>query len=252
MKRENIASILYRNSTDSSEGLTIKFENIANVINLLCNADMPVPKSEKDYEILSFVNRNCRGIWELINEGYQWKCDNDGSAYSHDLEYLLDPQRSFTIHSVRRLSDGEVFTVGRDIKLKGYRNFSEIESIHILDDKIILHTSNKGRYYLKNIENITPLPVLLKTEDGVEVISDDTILYVCYKTFVINTITAAQVSKNQDNKYFSTAAARDGYIFYNKPITTTCKEIENVLDGNLEDCYLEKLMAFFKAKQNNS
>ena len=242
MKREKITSIIYKNSTDNSEGLMIKFENIANVINLLCEADMP--EEPKDYEILSFRVIGNNNIWQ-INEDKRYAFA--GMDISNQLQFMLKclKEGRCKIYSVRRLSDGEVFAVGETQSQSG-----NIKKFTIDENGILVHHFNGDVLYLDLIRKAVEPAVLLTTEDNVEVTDLNTMLFICYKDFNVGICSVQNVSKNQNNKYFSTAAARDGYIFYNKPITTTCKEIENVLDGNIEDCYLEKVKAFFKSKQS--
>ena len=59
---------------------------------------------EKEYEILSFMDKNI--IFNLSDKVYQPNADID---FDCGLKYCLN---NFKIHSIRRLSDGEVFTLG--------------------------------------------------------------------------------------------------------------------------------------------
>ena len=246
MKREKITSIIYKNSTDNSEGLMIKFENIANVINLLCEADMPVEETKQDYEILSF--KSASGHILKLNKGYY--STNSGGNY--DLQFLLRGVKTnhYTIHSVRRLSDGEVFTMGDKFRHGEHDGIFEVVRIEIRQNMIQIWDDSSLINLNWAVKVKHPLPVLLTTEDGVEVTNPQQELYVCFMNFSNSLIQAKLVSSNKNNKYFSTKEAMGEYILQNKPVTTTYSELEKVLDGKVEYCNLEKLMAFFKSKQS--
>ena len=83
---------------------------------------------------------------------------------------------------------------------------------------------------------------IIITTDGVEITDGSAIIFICdhnFKTGSINSLDCRTNSKFL--KYFSTEAARDKYILYNKPITVTLNEI-------IESPFLT--VEFFKSKIN--
>jgi hypothetical protein len=90
---------------------------------------------EPDYKILSFINKERDVTFTLNDDGY----------YQSNLEiYTLNEMLNYTvgscgntkkvlIHSVKRLSDGEVFTVGDTIKTHKWGSDNIINSITIAD-----------------------------------------------------------------------------------------------------------------------
>lgn len=81
---------------------------------------------EKDYEILSFYHNN-----KLFNKDHA-KSSKDYPYWSKENTWLTFNDRICKIHSVKRISDGQIFTVGDKIKN------GVIKNIIIKDDKIYL------------------------------------------------------------------------------------------------------------------
>ena len=133
---------------------------------------------EKDYEILSFIKnsfsakgyiktRNADGkfIWELTN--------------TLDIEERLLDSDKFDIHSVKRLSDGKVFTIGDEIKTCVSDTYASIYGFKIVNNS--LQINHTHAYLLDKQYPKTPSGChlyliskkkksLFTTEDGVEVI----------------------------------------------------------------------------------
>lgn len=126
---------------------------------------------EKDYEILSFKQNS--GITDLwTNFGLNPNCwcrnkNNFAVTSGYTLEQILN-NPLYSIHSVKRLSDGEVFTVGDN--LSSNANIFTLDSI-ILDVHMGLRISPYevvGTIALKNV--VKCKKPLFTTEDGVDVI----------------------------------------------------------------------------------
>lgn len=101
----NIVSVGFKNENLNKS--TLSYELISN---LPKNRLLPYIKEKKvikkDYEILSF--KSAIGIYnkQKNREGY-WLVNT-----CNHLDHLLKNKKTYQIHSVKRLSDGEVFTVG--------------------------------------------------------------------------------------------------------------------------------------------
>ncbi len=240
MQREKITSIIYKNSSDCSEGLNIKFENINKLIDLLCEVEEEIKVVEpvkQDYEIQSF--KNGKGdIFEKTDKG-NFTTYNSENTYSLDRMIEGIQVYATTIHSVKRLTDGEVFTVGDKIEFNG-----TIGSFYI--DRNNLMGINAGRtLQLEDAVKVKQPTILLATEDGKTITDKKENVYILNTDgFWTRELQFSSIIFSLPNrKYFSTEAAMDEYILQNKPITVTLKEwFASPL--NHKD--------FFKSKQNNT
>jgi len=92
-------------------------------------------KPEKDWEIVEMYN-NRIGRHKPITESDNWYSCKDAKC---------------TIHSVKRLSDGEVFSIGDSVCLNWYVPFDvkqPIERFEIVNDRMVVHYG-AGSYDLK-------------------------------------------------------------------------------------------------------
>lgn len=99
---------------------------------------------KKDYEILSFITKE--GIIYVKNKEGRF---SNSVQYTTWTEKELLSKVVFNIHSVKRLSDGEVFTIGDKIDLSKHE-FSNSKSDTLLEIKII---DNKIRFKMQFQEN---------------------------------------------------------------------------------------------------
>jgi len=177
---------------------------------------------EKDYEILSYITIS-NAIWtKSKNNKDIWQNDIDGCTFL--LVKLLESNLKAQIHSVKRLSDNEIFTIGD--KIRG----------HILEE-IFIAPSNKNDIVLscKDLRRALYLiedkhlkidsKVLFKTEDGVDIFdySKDHFYYVKKESFKLcenlKVINSNVTFKYEPKKelYFSTKEKAEQYILMNKP-----------------------------------
>lgn len=208
---------------------------------------------EKDYEILSFIaNKNRKGITE--GDIISLNKDNIFSGNSKDFikisGSLSEALNSdvWNIHSVKRLSDGEVFTVGD--KIEGYDN-TGIKEIKLFEHglRVITDANGKGvvtdklAWDLKSCKKAkTPL---FTTEDGVDIYEGDTI-YSVFSNYIISTDIAGKYKNSnsehpvehwcRDDKYFSTKEAAEEYVLMNKP----CLSINGVMTSQDGLIFAEK------------
>jgi hypothetical protein len=153
--------------------------------------------SEKDFEIV---------LWSFGNED-RFKTKNpDGTAIKYN------------IHSVKRLSDGEVFTIGDKINGLAFQNI-EINEIWLnpkCNTQILFNHKDEGICFLKASKARQPL---FTTEDGVDRIKGDEIHFVdCYFKYQGKYIACENTLKLFPNRrIFSTKEAAENYIICNKP-----------------------------------
>lgn len=121
---------------------------------------------EKDYQILSL------SLATSINHKI-----SDVSTSSETYIKGLLACKGNSIHSIKRLSDGEIFTVGDLCAIFKNGTFSSrIQSIQLIDENFIYVTANK---WAQKFENIVKADVpLFRTEDGVDVYENNQIFYV--------------------------------------------------------------------------
>ena len=191
-----------------------------------------VEEVKKDYEILSFNFRH--RFWDL-NDGF-YRSESFKCYYDLEIMLIHVKEMMATINSVRRLTDGEVFTVGEAIE--GHGKIYEI-SINNVEEISIHDVLGTGISLFLAVKVKQPT-ILLTTEDGVEITDRKTELFACDTNFFKGIMLAKNIPDSLSGVAFSTSEARDEYILQNKPITVTYKEFINNVIGD---------RAFFKSKQ---
>ena len=100
---------------------------------------------KKDYEILSFFNTTNKCIFYKIKDGkYSSFKEAEIGTFKEDEVLCMS---HFTIHSVKRLSDGEVFTIGDEI------NFNNIGTGKLLEIQFEVAPIDKGTGRLCFVHN---------------------------------------------------------------------------------------------------
>lgn len=208
-----------------------------------------IPKTSKsmttDYE--PFENRvgfdKPDRDWEIISvhqgQGSYQDVDKNGKVrYAHFSDCTIEDalqNRGYKIHSVKRLSDGEVFSVGDEVR---YSPTSRYGSFRIHHMRISTIPSDAHRLLIfddanesiceeidSHLEKLPPQPQKLKlftTEDGVDVYDGD--MYFIMNThnhhIAPNYYRAYKSCLTGDKptiKYFSTKEAAEKYLAENKP-----------------------------------
>lgn len=172
---------------------------------------------------------------------------------------------NWSIHSVKRLSDGEIFNIG------DYTNFGKIKEFKLITENNITSEIAGNLCFTENINKIAirtgdclfanhllddvkicKIP-LFTTEDGVDIYENIKLIYVSPNYDVnlhcvdwdINTVKKCMQS---GGKYFSTKQAAEEYLLTNKP----CLSINDVLKidnyNNISCSLLEKLKSLVKIK----
>ena len=182
---------------------------------------------EKDYEILSYSDNNNNIFREKDNQGILHRLD-------------------FKIHSVKRLSDFEIFTIGDIVKCEDCKG--KITSLEIYHNDIYLTgIDNKMPFgfTLCNALDCFEIPQkakqpLFTTEDSVDIFKGDKIYFINTTNgrFNINICLDVELYKTH-LLYFSTKEKAEEYILYNKPLLTL-KDIDELLCKNTSSYFLEK------------
>lgn len=164
--------------------------------------------TEEGYEIIHYTDGN-NIYYKSINGNFTI---NTAHYYSED--WLIN--NNFRIQAVRRLSDGEVFTVGEEISF-GDEDIHRIECFKEQSSNNFWAYYNSYLCYGANIEVLKKIDKpLFKTEDGVDIFSKYKSYYLVTKDFVI-AYCSVHSEKDLEYNLFSTKEAADEYVKMNKP-----------------------------------
>ena len=166
---------------------------------------------EKDYEILVWCNPNSSVMTSTIQVSSSW-----------------------IIKSVRRLNDGEIFTIGDKIQLcKNGKEYGQITELYISHEQLRFYCGKLGGVLCHDIDkrnNFTKLIVKQKlfiTEDGVDVFENNRYYYINNQNYLLHNTTSIKEVYEKNVKRFSTKEKAEEYIINNKP----CLSIKEVLDN---------------------
>lgn len=156
------------------------------------------------------------------------------------------------IYSVKRLSDGEVFTIGDFIENSGY--ILPIQLIIIKCGKIYFECyvdRISGTFFSvfmeEAIKHIPQKQPLFKTEDGNDIFEGDKFSIISIPDYIVSQSTGMEQGiKHSDQLYFSTKEAAEQYILDNKP----CLSLNDVYKSliNHPDVYIIYHSLIQKAK----
>jgi len=205
---------------------------------------------EKDYEILSLiVNKDYNTLYKgdiVTKKKNDWigiSKDNKTICFSQN-NNTLEEYDHWSINSIKRLSDGEIFTIGDKIGTPG-RIFPIVEFKIYNNENTILISSyfNKhgsGRYNqrLKDLKKIKQ--PLFTTEDGVEIYEGNIYYKVVNDTFQLLIMENASKGESLKSKVFSTKEKAEEYIIMNKPCLSI-NEILNLYKGQIIDFTLKPI-----------
>lgn len=212
---------------------------------------------ENSFEILSFKqDSGITDLWTLFREGWSRNVNGYPVTGPYTTEAIVN-NKLYNIHSVKRLSDGEIFTIGDRAKTitsqgrhtvtqlsirqkctgrdgKGGYNYDGIDRIWIDWE------DDCGGNWLESTEKIKQ-PIFL-THDGKDIFAEDRVWYVNKDNFYYDYIIAQpEVKFNSEIRaYFLTREAAEDYIKRNKVLFTTEDGVEikkdqivYVVDGRL-------------------
>lgn len=165
-------------------------------------------KEKKDYKILSFKDIN-NNIYIPKKNFYVNSKYWDGNKH-RTKQFLLRNCNTYNIHSIKRLSDGEVFTVG------DYTNAGNLTGFSIYNNSIVTHHNPSGQdvnddYFLNGLNHVKK--PLFTTNDGVNIYQGDK----CYWITTLGNIYPIHScnktnSGNMKFKHFSTQELAEKYL----------------------------------------
>lgn len=179
----------------------------------------PVIKEiKKDYEILSVITNNNKFIEKVYNQ-----------------DATIEPY--WKIHSVKRLSDGEIFTVGD--KVVGYNNsIAKIKTIDLVGEiSLNIGTDKHEGFSLKKLKQLKQ--PLFTTEDSVDIFEGDLFYYVKFVQYnntlgkpfeIVRGDYPSFEYEPQYEKYFSTKEKAEEYILMNEPVLSL-KDVASIYPG---------------------
>jgi hypothetical protein len=167
---------------------------------------------------------------DLIQHDFFEKyCEFWEEVVERDYEILISKVTPYTIFSVKRLSDGEVFTVGDKFKanIGGEDVIRTIQRIEVEGDRITIGhqsgtlTNQKGIGIFHTIKKVKQ-PIFL-THNGIDIFEGDTVWYVNKENLYHDyAIALARTSFNSNtHAYFLTREGAEEYIEKNKVLFTT-------------------------------
>lgn len=172
---------------------------------------------EKDWEILSVIStihNDVRGEGCILTIG-------DPDSYTH--KYNLKEDSSWDIYSVKRLSDGVVFSLGDKVVHKGNVTHpnGEITKLHIVGNSMFVTTNKRVNGFDTDINLIVKQrKSIFTTEDGVDIYKGDEYTAVNKDlTMTVGWVACTKESFGQHGfgkKFFSTREAAEQYILFNK------------------------------------
>jgi hypothetical protein len=194
---------------------------------------------EKDYEILSFKCNDFRStfVWNITDDKkYHSGVINDKNW---SLDEMLDSKNEMYIYSIKRLSDGEIFTIGDKLEYNMIIKKFKIQNFGF-GDKMTAE-DEEPRRFLNELKKIKK--PLFTTEDGVDIFEDEQHFTVDYD---FNCIKTKRITKPLDNDIkFSTKEKAEEYILMNKPCLSL-KEIKETT--TIKGLSLKKLEILVKQK----
>jgi len=189
-----------------------------------------IEEPKKDYEILSYKQNISNRLYKKdFNDNFI--ADNGWS-----LSKPIDKHGNISIHSVRRLSDNFVITLGDYCKIKKGSS-GKVTTIEFCGNGELRIGSDK-RYYV-GINDVVKSEVLFRTEDNVEIREGDK--YCCiyknnfepFEDLKMFTANNGIVLKDQF-LFFSTKEAAENFIICNKPCLSF-NDIWNISDNKSSD-----------------
>jgi len=174
---------------------------------------------EKNYKILSFKDKlNTGRIYRSQSNGL-YTVDCNKILYDED-QLLRDA--NVTIHSVKRVSDNKIFTVGDKVKhwVSSITRYNKwiISSIEVKNGIVKLYS---GTGFHMSLQEVTKREdSLFTTEDGVDIYRGDRYYMVRKLTnYNIDSMIAHSDSGKEKSRYtyFSTKEKAEEYIEENKP-----------------------------------
>lgn len=212
------------------------------------------PKGLKSDELLKQFKQSKQQSnkdWEIID------CISyaGGDPHKYNEEICFSGTKPCTIHSVRRLSDNEVFTVGDEVKTSEHGDRWVIKKIGI--------SEGNGDLYFESVYGICTFlkgaikqkQPLFRSENGIDIYEGDSVSAVnsAWAHLISYNVNREEYENRKDHcKFFSTPTQAKQYILYNKP----CLSLNDIItikesNGYLGDGLIRHLTELANEKVNN-
>lgn len=195
---------------------------------------------EKDYEILSFKQTSSGWLW-LASGVNQW-CREGVIIMPYTTNEILN-HSMYYINSVKRLSDGEIFTIGDLVFSKFWNTSGNIIKLELIGNNICYNIKNGNKESCSTLSNLQIIKQqLFITEDGVNIFEGDSVFRVFTNDWIIYEVSNLNISwkhaKVAKSLIFSTREKAEEYILLNKPCLSAKDIIEklNYIEGDIDDC----------------
>lgn len=188
---------------------------------------------EKDFEVLSFAS-NSLGDLIIYNRKKDGLFYSEVSlGYKESFFYKKEVKTNgFKIHSVKRLSDGEVFTLKDNIKVPKDDKILKIEEITLNEKELKVYymanscVTNQNSNWFEKIQKAKPVFI---SEDGVDIykgdnyvkVSSNFLLTVGWQANTIETFNQHRPGAN----FFSSEEAAKEFIYSNKPLLMSAEDV---------------------------
>lgn len=199
------------------------------VLNLKDYPEFWQPVVEKDYEILSYIT--------IKSEIIKYK--------DLDINDDCNCDRYLKIHSVKRLSDSEIFTIGDTIDIRIDNKYKqEILEINIVKNEIRFKTKKGVVVFYIAVKLKQPL---FTTEDGVDIFESDKYYSIGIKN--VNNlfkiagpyINPQATNPTGDILHFSTKEKAEEYILLNKPCLSL-NDVQKIITSRQYTGFTKKLL----------
>jgi hypothetical protein len=184
------------------------------------------------------------------------KCKTSGVLYHNkqQISHCLQRSNFYAIHSVRRLSDGEVFTLGDELEDTFMDNQEKIDAFlpNYKGNQLWLSIDKeRGFGCALSVANKRPTPKpLFTTEDGVDIYEETVTLHgINTETWIPGRLHFSRIFQDPEWKWFAIPYNRDRYILMNKP-TLSLNEVLGILQSEAwhSTDFVEKINQLAKAK----
>lgn len=198
---------------------------------------------QKEWEIIAyFYNNEARNAW-LFDEGRAvWYVFNGEDFTTHN-----KPRKEWIIKSVKRLSDGEVFSVGDETNLGAVKDFS------VTAGELLVGFEGKEsrRYPLNQVTKLSKKQPLFITADGYKIFEENEVIYCVSKqsTLVEEFPSHSVMKQNKYYKYFHSQQAAEEYLI-NHAQVLSLDDVLNALQNSRANDNKEKLKQLIHSRLN--
>jgi hypothetical protein len=194
-------------------------------------------------------------FWELVIEKdykvLSMKCNISGCFHSNNCESSIDfmLENKYSIHSVKRLSDGEIFTIGDLCSPIGKYDDNKciLNRIWFCDPGCLRLSSDNFTLGINDIQKVKQ--PLFTTKDGVDIFKGDSYCKVNHYSdySIVSGFTAQGSHENYEGLKFSTKESAQEYVLMNKP----CLSVRNIMSEiSLTDTEKKTLKSLIEKKLN--